>query len=69
MVQLFKEDVSKSNLMPIGEMVDLFYRVEFQQRVACEQAHLIGKGGGSAIASRRFFEFPAFADERSDPIG
>ena len=32
MVQLFIEDVSKSNLMPIGEMVDLFYRVEFQQR-------------------------------------
>ena len=32
MVQLFMEDVLKSNLMPIGEMVDLFYRVEFQQR-------------------------------------
>ena len=32
MVQLFIEDALKSNLMPIGEMVDLFYRVEFQQR-------------------------------------
>ena len=33
MVQLFiKEDVFKSNLMPIGEIVDFFYRVEFQQR-------------------------------------
>ena len=32
MVQLFIEDVLKGNLMPIGEMVDLFYRVKFQQR-------------------------------------
>ena len=32
LVQLFIEDVLKSNLMPIGEMVDLFHRVEFQQR-------------------------------------
>ena len=32
MVQLFIEDVFKSNVMPIGEMVDLFYGVEFQQR-------------------------------------
>ena len=32
MVQLFIEDVLNSNLMPIREMVDLFYRVEFQQR-------------------------------------
>ena len=32
MVQLFIEDVLKSNLMPIGEMVYLFHRVEFQQR-------------------------------------
>ena len=31
-VQLFIEDVLKSNLMPIGEMVYLFHRVEFQQR-------------------------------------
>ena len=31
-VQLFIEDVLKSNLMLIGELVDLFYRVEFQQR-------------------------------------
>ena len=35
-VQLFIEDVLKSNLVPIGEMVDLFYRVEFQQRVSLE---------------------------------
>ena len=32
MVQLFIEDVLKSNLMPIGEMVYLSHRVEFQQR-------------------------------------
>ena len=32
MVQLFIEDVLKSNLMPIGEMVYLFHTVEFQQR-------------------------------------
>ena len=31
-VQLFIEDVLKSNLMPIGEMVYLFHRFEFQQR-------------------------------------
>ena len=31
-VQLFIEYVLKSNLMPIGEMVYLFHRVEFQQR-------------------------------------
>ena len=31
-VQLFIEDVLKSNLMPIGEMVYLFHSVEFQQR-------------------------------------
>ena len=30
-VQLFIEDVLKSNLMLIGEMVYLFHRVEFQQ--------------------------------------
>ena len=32
MVQLFIEDVLTNNLMPIGEMVYLFHRVEFQQR-------------------------------------
>jgi len=32
LVQLFIKDVFKSNLMPIGEIVDFFYRVEFQQR-------------------------------------
>ena len=32
MVQLFIKDVLKSNLMPIGKIVDFFYRVEFQQR-------------------------------------
>ena len=32
MVQLFIEDVLKSNLMPFGEMVYFFHRVEFQQR-------------------------------------
>ena len=32
MLQLFIEDVLKSNLMPIGEMVYLFHWVEFQQR-------------------------------------
>ena len=32
MVQLFIKDVLKSNLMPIGEIVHFFYRVEFQQR-------------------------------------
>ena len=32
MVQLFIQDVLKSNLMPIGEMVYLLHRVEFQQR-------------------------------------
>ena len=31
MVQLFIEDLLKSNLMSIGEMVDLFYMVEFQR--------------------------------------
>ena len=32
MVQLLIEDVLKIYLMPIGEMVYLFHRVEFQQR-------------------------------------
>ena len=32
MVQLFIRDVLKSDAMPVGEIVDLFYRVEFQQR-------------------------------------
>ena len=32
MVQLFICDVLKSNVMPIGEIADYFYRVEFQQR-------------------------------------
>ena len=32
MVQLFIKNVLKSDEMPIGEIVDLFYRVEFQQR-------------------------------------
>ena len=31
MVQLFIKDVIKSNCMPIGEIVDFFYKVEFQQ--------------------------------------
>ena len=32
MVQLFITDVLKSNPLPIGEIVDFFYRVKFQQR-------------------------------------
>ena len=32
MVQLFIQDVLKSNLVPIGEILDFFYRVEFQVR-------------------------------------
>ena len=32
MVQLFIHDVLKSSVMPIGELADYFYRVEFQQR-------------------------------------
>ena len=32
MVQLFIDDALMSNLMPIGEMVYLLHRVEFQQR-------------------------------------
>jgi len=32
MVQLFIHDVLKSSVMPIGEIADHFYRVEFQQR-------------------------------------
>jgi len=32
MVQLFLRDILKSALKPIGEIVDFFYRVEFQQR-------------------------------------
>lgn len=32
MVQLFINDILKSDAMPIGEIVDFFYRVEFQQR-------------------------------------
>ena len=32
MVQLFIKDVLKSDEMPIGEIVNFFYRVEFQQR-------------------------------------
>ena len=31
MVQLFTKDVLKSNVMPTGEIVHLFYTVEFQQ--------------------------------------
>ena len=32
MVQLFFRDILKSSVMPIGEIADYFYRVEFQQR-------------------------------------
>lgn len=32
MVQLFIHDVLKSDVMPIGQIADYFYRVEFQQR-------------------------------------
>ncbi|KAL9951086.1 hypothetical protein ACROYT_G043682, partial [Oculina patagonica] len=32
MVQLFIRDVLKSSAMPIGEIADYFYRIEFQQR-------------------------------------
>ena len=32
MVQLFLRDILKSALKPIGEVIDFFYRVEFQQR-------------------------------------
>ena len=32
MVQLFIHDVLKSSVMPIGEIADYFYRVEFQRR-------------------------------------
>ena len=32
MVQLFIRDVLKSSIMPIGQITDYFYRVEFQQR-------------------------------------
>ncbi|XP_078383037.1 uncharacterized protein LOC144665645 [Oculina patagonica] len=32
MVQLFLRDIIRSQLKPIGEVVDFFYRVEFQQR-------------------------------------
>lgn len=32
MVQLFIRDVLKSSVMPIGEIADYFYRIEFQQR-------------------------------------
>ena len=32
MVQLFIRDVLKSSVMPIGEIGDYFYRIEFQQR-------------------------------------
>ena len=42
MVQLFIEDVLKSNLMPIGEMVYLFHRVEFQQRDYLTCIHYFG---------------------------
>ena len=31
MVQLFIKDVLKSDEMPIGEIIDFLYRVEFQQ--------------------------------------
>ena len=30
MFQLFIRDVSKSSVMPIGEIADYFYRIEFQ---------------------------------------
>ena len=32
MVQLFIRDVSKCSVMPIGEIADYFYTVEFQRR-------------------------------------
>ena len=32
MVQLFFKDVLKSKAMPVGEIEEFFYRVEFQQR-------------------------------------
>lgn len=32
MVKLFIQDVLRSDVMPIGEITDYFYRVEFQQR-------------------------------------
>ena len=34
MVQLFIKDVLKSTAMPLGEIADYFYRVEFQQRAS-----------------------------------
>lgn len=32
MVQLFIHDVLRSDVMPVGQITDYFYRVEFQQR-------------------------------------
>jgi len=32
MIQLFLRDILKSTMKPIGEVLDFFYRVEFQQR-------------------------------------
>ena len=42
MVQLFVKDVLKSNVMPIGEIVDFFYRVEFKQRRSPHIYALVG---------------------------
>lgn len=39
MVQLFIRYVLKSSVMPIGEIADYFYRIEFQQR---ESPHIHG---------------------------
>ena len=32
MVQLFIHDVLRNDVMPVGQITDYFYRVEFQQR-------------------------------------
>ena len=54
----------------------------FGESIACEQAHLFGQGITGKVAGEKnearktepapellIFEFPTFADERSDPIG
>ena len=51
MVQLFIRDVLKRSVMPIGEIADYFYRVEFQQKKEAPTCpwFILGKGSPAIL--------------------
>ena len=53
MAQLLIHDVLKSSVMPIGEIADYFYRVEFQQR-GSPRISMVYFGKGSPRVSKKF---------------